>query len=64
MLRPTQSHVTVDVIDGKTYRGSHDHSKGLGRLHIVSAWASGQGISLGQFATNGKCNEITAIPRF
>ena len=28
------------AIDGKTCRGSHDASHGLGPLHIVSAWAS------------------------
>lgn len=51
------------AIDGKTCRGSHDHSKGLGPLHIVSAWASEQGITLGQIATDEKSNEITAIPK-
>ena len=32
-------------------------------MHIVSAWASDQGISLGQVATEEKSNEITAIPQ-
>ncbi|MCL4192652.1 MAG: ISAs1 family transposase [Thermoguttaceae bacterium] len=50
-------------IDGKTCRGSHDASKGLGALHIVSAWASEEGIALGQVATEEKSNEITAIPQ-
>ncbi len=50
------------AIDGKTCRGSHDVAKGLGALHIVSAWASEQGIALGQVATDAKSNEITAIP--
>ena len=50
-------------IDGKTCRGSHDASHGLGPLHIVSAWASEQGIALGQVATEHKSNEITAIPQ-
>lgn len=49
-------------IDGKTCRGSHDAAKGLGALHIVSAWASEEGIALGQVATEEKSNEITAIP--
>ena len=35
------------AIDGKACRGSHDEAKGLGALHIVSAWASEQGIALG-----------------
>jgi predicted transposase YbfD/YdcC len=51
------------AIDGKTCRGSHDRAKDLGALHIVSAWASEQGIALGQVATDAKSNEITAIPQ-
>jgi predicted transposase YbfD/YdcC len=50
-------------IDGKTCRGSHDDAKGLGALHIVSAWASEEGIALGQVACAEKSNEITAIPQ-
>jgi predicted transposase YbfD/YdcC len=50
-------------IDGKTNRGSHDAARGLGALHIVSAWATEQGIALGQVATDAKSNEITAIPQ-
>lgn len=53
----------IVAIDGKTNRRSHDASKGLGALHIVSAWASEQGIALGQVATEEKSNEITAIPQ-
>jgi predicted transposase YbfD/YdcC len=51
------------AIDGKTCRGSHDAGNNLGPLHIVSAWASEQGIALGQIATEDKSNEITAIPK-
>jgi predicted transposase YbfD/YdcC len=51
------------AIDGKTCRGSHDAANGLGPLHIVSAWASEEGIALGQVATEEKSNEITAIPQ-
>jgi len=50
------------AIDGKTCRGSHDAKHNLGPLHIVSAWASEEGIALGQVATEAKSNEITAIP--
>src|SRR3954449_10799513 len=50
------------AIDGKTCRRSHDAAKGLGALHIVSAWATEEGIALGQVATDAKSNEITAIP--
>ena len=37
-------------------------AKELGPLWLVSAWAVGRGISLGQLATDEKSNEITAIP--
>jgi predicted transposase YbfD/YdcC len=50
------------AIDGKTCRRSHDAAHGLGPLHIVSAWASEEGIALGQVAAEDKSNEITAIP--
>src|SRR3984957_13577992 len=50
------------AIDGKTNRRSHNHAKDLSALHIVSAWASEEGIALGQVATEEKSNEITAIP--
>ena len=50
------------AIDGKTNRRSHQREKGLGALHIVSAWATEHGLALGQVATDAKSNEITAIP--
>jgi predicted transposase YbfD/YdcC len=50
------------AIDGKTCRRSHDAAKHLGALHVVSAWASEEGVALGQVATEEKSNEITAIP--
>ena len=50
------------AIDGKACRRSHDAARGLGPLHIVSAWASEEGIALGQVATEEKSNEITASP--
>src|SRR6185369_5128080 len=50
------------AIDGKTCRRSHDAGKELGPLHVVSAWASEEGIALGQVATDSKSNEITALP--
>jgi predicted transposase YbfD/YdcC len=48
------------AIDGKTLRGSG--SAQLGPLHLVSAWATAQRLSLGQVAVDEKSNEITAIP--
>jgi predicted transposase YbfD/YdcC len=53
----------IVAIDGKSCRGSHDAGKDWGALHIVSAWASEEGIALGQVATDAKSNEITAIPQ-
>ena len=50
------------AIDGKALRRSHDRRRGFKALHLVSAWASQQGITLGQVATEEKSNEITAIP--
>ena len=35
---------------------------GLGPLHLVSVWATENGLTLGQVATDEKSNEITAIP--
>jgi predicted transposase YbfD/YdcC len=50
-------------IDGKTLRRSFDRAKGIPALHIVSAWASANGLVLGQVAVDDKSNEITAIPK-
>src|SRR5262249_57007602 len=49
-------------MDGKALRGSRCAARGLGALHLVSAWASQQGLTLGQVAVDAKSNEITAIP--
>jgi len=51
------------AVDGKTLRRSHDRPRGLGPLHLVSVWATEQGLTLGQVATDDKSNEITAIPQ-
>src|ERR1043166_4242486 len=50
------------AIDGKTSRRTGSPKADLGPLHVVSAWAVGHGLGLGQFATEEKSNEITAIP--
>lgn len=52
----------VVAIDGKTARGSHDKINGKAAIHLVSAWASENGIVLGQRKVASKTNEITAIP--
>lgn len=50
------------AIDGKTQRGSARRTVGRSPLHMVSAWAVENHLSLGQVATEAKSNEITAIP--
>jgi predicted transposase YbfD/YdcC len=58
-------HLTEDrliAIDGKTLRGSYDRRDGKAALHMVSAWAVGNKLSLGQVAVDRKSNEIKAIP--
>ena len=52
----------VIAIDGKTLRRSHDRAAGQGPLHLISAWATENHLTLGQMAVDGKSNEITAIP--
>jgi predicted transposase YbfD/YdcC len=51
------------AIDGKSLRGSRNSADGKAALHLVSAWASHERLTLGQVATEDKSNEITAIPR-
>jgi len=58
-----ENYKKLIAIDGKALRRSHDKKNNLGALFIVGAWASDQGISLGQVATEEKSNEITAIPK-
>jgi len=57
----------IVAIDGKTMKGS---TKASGKndtvkskLHMVSAFAAANGISLGQINIDDKSNEITAIPK-
>lgn len=52
----------VVAVDGKTVRRSHDQAKGKKAIHIVSAWATENGVALGQTKVDDKSNEITAIP--
>ncbi len=53
----------VVAIDGKTLRRSFDNASGKAAIHMVSAWASKNGLVLGQVKTDEKSNEITAIPK-
>ena len=52
----------VIAVDGKTLRGS-GRANPLGRaMHLVHAWSVQNRMLLGQYATDAKSNEITAIP--
>jgi predicted transposase YbfD/YdcC len=51
------------AIDGKTLRGSADHETGRAAIHMVSAWATENQLSLGQVVVDAKSNEIPAIPQ-
>jgi predicted transposase YbfD/YdcC len=53
----------VVAIDGKTLRRSFDAASGKSAIHMVSAWATANNISLGQVVVDAKSNEITAIPK-
>jgi predicted transposase YbfD/YdcC len=53
----------VVAIDGKTLRRSFDAGSSKAAIHMVSAWATANHISLGQVVVDEKTNEITAIPK-
>lgn len=52
----------VIAIDGKSVRGSQQRATGQGCLHLVSAWATVEGVVLGQRKVEAGENEIVAIP--
>jgi predicted transposase YbfD/YdcC len=52
----------VVAIDGKTLCGTRETGKKK-LVHMVSAWAEGNGLVLGQRKVDEKSNEITAIPK-
>lgn len=53
----------TSAIDGKSSRRTASKGKTpASYLHVVSAFAAGMGVALGQTATAEKSNEITAIP--
>lgn len=52
----------VVAIDRKTLRHSYNRSEGKQAIQMVSAWASANGLVLGQRKVDSKSNEITAIP--
>lgn len=50
-------------LDGKTLRSSYDRAHGKAAVHMVSAWATANHLSLASRVVDQKSNEITAIPR-
>jgi predicted transposase YbfD/YdcC len=50
-------------IDGKAQRGTAKKGTPHSFVHIVSAWAAKNHLTLGQLKVDGKSNEITAIPK-
>jgi predicted transposase YbfD/YdcC len=53
----------VVAIDGKCLRRSYDKGEDRAAIHMVSAWAQGNRMVLGQVKVNEKSNEITALPK-
>lgn len=51
------------ALDGKTAKGSSDKRSGIAAMHMVSAYAASNRITLGQLAVAEKSNEIIAIPK-
>ena len=56
------THGEVVAIDGKALRRSFDKGSAKRAIHMVSAWATENGMVLGQRKVDAKSNEITAIP--
>lgn len=52
----------VVAVDGKQLRRSHDGCAGVGAVHLISAWATQNGLLLGQVRQAAKENEIVAVP--
>ena len=52
----------VVAIDGKTLRSSYNRENRQSAIHMVSAFATANGVVMGQIKTDAKSNEITAIP--
>ena len=52
----------IVAIDGKTVRRSHHRRLGKKAIHLVNAFATENGLVIGQEKTDEKSNEIKAIP--
>lgn len=53
----------IIAVDGKTVRRSHKNKDGMSALHLVSAFAVKNGLSLGERKIDTKSNELKAIPK-
>lgn len=62
-LKCCDAEADVVAIDGKTMRVSKDTFHGNNPLDIVHAWSVKNAMCLGQYKTDDKSNEITAIPQ-
>ena len=51
------------TLDGKTLKGSHDRINGKKPIHMVSAFAVENNLTIGQVKVEEKSNEITAMPK-
>ena len=52
----------IVAVDGKALRRALDMGAGRALPYMVSAWATDNGLALGQTKVDEKSNEITAIP--
>lgn len=52
----------VVAVDGKRLRSSYNRQDRQSAIHMVSVFASANGVVFGQTETDAKSNEITAIP--
>ena len=52
----------IVAVDGKRLRSSYARHDRQSAIHMVSAFATANGVVMGQIKTDAKSNEITAIP--
>ena len=52
----------VVAVDGKTLRRSYKCNNRKSMLHIISTFATYNGVALGERRMDEKSNEITAVP--
>lgn len=60
VIKPVIPHDFIPI-DGKTLRRSHDNKNNQSALHMVTAWSTAKGITLGEVSARGKGNELKAI---